>query len=127
MQKYLLIAFVIPLALLTPAEAKSMATAGGMFASCTSTVKIESDVCAVYMAGFLAGVNMEQISRGDGHQKTCLPLGITGARVKTIFEGFMRDYPKVQELEKEENTKHLLELTIAMALFRAYPCPGAIK
>ena len=126
MQKYLLIALAIPL-LLSRAEAKNTITAGELFADCTSTIKLESFICGVYMGGFLAGVNMEQISTGDGHQKTCLPYGITGERVKTIFEGFMRSYPKIQEIEREQNMERDLNVIIALALFSAYPCPRAIK
>lgn len=121
MQKYLLIALAMPFALLSRAEAKNITTAGDLFASCTSTIELESTVCAVYMAGFMNGVTFEQITRGDGHQKICLPAGMTGKRVKTVFEGFMRDFPKLQQGENNPAA------VIGIALFKAYPCPGSIK
>ncbi len=120
MRKYLIIALAIPLGSLARAEAKTM-TAGELFEACTSTIKTASGVCTVYMAGFMAGMNVEQLTRGDGPQKVCMPEGITGERVKAVFEGFMRDYPKMQKGEAEPS------LTIGFALFRAYPCPGTIK
>lgn len=42
------------------------------------------------------GMTFEQLTQGNGPAKICLPEGMTGNRVKSVFEGFMRDYPKLQ-------------------------------
>jgi hypothetical protein len=60
---------------------------------------------------------------GCGLWSRCMPEGITTTRFKEVFEGFMRDYPGLQS---EPGLDHP-ELIIGMALFRAYPCPGALK
>ena len=72
------------------------------------------------MTGFLAGMEMEQLTRGDGAQKVCLPKGINGYQVKTVFESFMRDNPKLQTGDSN------LPIFMGLALFLAYPCPGTM-
>ena len=87
--------------------------AGALFAICTSADTTPRGICGMYMAGFSAGMNIEQILP----HKACLPKGITGIQVKTVFEGFMRDYPKLQEASGVDSS-----IIVGLALFRAYPC-----
>jgi len=80
-------------------------------------------MCGVYMAGFMNGVTFEQLTRGNGPTKICMPDGIDGNRVKQLFEGFMREYPKLQT----EAGLDQPGLAVGMALLRAYPCAGVMK
>jgi hypothetical protein len=121
-RKYLTVAAVIPILLLSHFEAKSLST-GEVFAACTSTDKTAETMCAIYMTGFMNGITFDQITRGDGPNKICMPKGITGNDVKVIFEKFMRDNPKLQNETKLDQPA----VVVGMALFQAYPCPGAIK
>jgi hypothetical protein len=69
------------------------------------------------MTGFLDGMRVEQLTPG----KACMPKGMTGNRVKTVFEDFMRDYPKRQ-------TETIgPPFIISSALFRAFRCPSSTK
>jgi len=94
-------------------------SAGDLFRACTGTDRAASTMCGMYMAGFMSGLTFEQITRGSGPKKICLPEGITGQQVQQVFEGFMRDYPKLQNEPKVDQPS----LIIGMALIRAYPCP----
>ena len=101
---------VVPLGLLTQGEAKAM-SAAELFTMCTN--KTTSGTCGVYMAGFITGMIF-------GSKKVCLPKGITGNQLKTIFESFMRNYPKLQTEDVDSG------FTIGLALLEAYPCPGTM-
>lgn len=113
---------IVALSLFTYQEAAAQSTSLNtetLFAYCTSKNQTANTMCALYMAGFMHGVTTEQLIRGDGPQKLCLPQGLTGNQVKDIFEGFTRDYPKA-------GFDHP-GLVIHLALFRAFPCPGAMN
>jgi hypothetical protein len=75
----------------------------------------------MYMAGFMNGMTFEQLTRRNGPAKICLPEGMTGDQVKSVFEGFMRDYPKLQA----EKGLDQPGLVVGMALLRAYACSTA--
>lgn len=108
--------------LLMPDEGRSQ-SAGDMFRYCTGSDTTLSTMCGLYMAGFMNGVSFEQTTRGNGAQKICMPNDITGERVKEVFEGFMRDYPKLQNDPRINKP----EIIIGMALLRAYPCPKGAR
>lgn len=107
--------------LLATREGRSQMSVGDLFRYCTTGDETLSQVCGVYMTGFMNGLNYEQITRGNGPEKICLPKDITGQNVKDVFEGFMRDYPKLQ-IAPEITQPSII---VGMALFRAYPCPKA--
>ena len=66
------------------------------------------------MGGFATGMVY-------GSKELCLPKGgLTGNQLKTIFENFMREYPKLQAEDIDAG------LTIGLALFSAYRCPGTM-
>jgi hypothetical protein len=90
---------------------------GELFGYCTGNNQTARTMCALYMAGFMNGLTIEQLNP----KKVCMPEGMTGSRVKEVFEGFMRDYPNLQ------TDAHLDQpgIIVHLALYRAYPCPGA--
>jgi len=94
-------------------------SAGDLYRYCTSGEKTLEKMCGLYMTGFMNGLVYQQITEPGGPQKICLPEGFTGKRVKETFEGFMRDYPGVQNEPKLDEPG----IMVGMALFRAFPCP----
>jgi hypothetical protein len=91
-------------------------SAGELFRACTGTDKLASTMCGMYMAGFMSGLTYEQITRGSGPQKICLPKGITGQQVQQVFEGFMRDYPKLQNEPKVDQPSFIIGLALRSAV-----------
>jgi hypothetical protein len=117
-RKYQIFAAMIPILLLSHTEAKSF-SAGDVFTACTSPDQTAKTMCAIYMTGFMDGMTLDQLT----HSKICLPEGMTGNGVKAVFEKFMRENPTLQN----EAGASPPGAVVGLALFQAYPCPGAMK
>jgi hypothetical protein len=102
--------------LLTYCESNALSV-GDLYRFCVSSDKQLATMCGLYMAGFMNGMNFEQLKP----HKICMPEGLTGERVKQVFEGFMRDYPKLQTAEELDQ----VSIIVGLALVRAFPCPKA--
>jgi hypothetical protein len=71
------------------------------------------------MTGFMDGLVYQQITGPGGPHKICLPERFSGMRVKETFEGFMRDFPWMQNDPKIDKPA----VVVGMALGRAFPSP----
>jgi hypothetical protein len=92
-------------------------TVGDLYRFCTSSDQALATMCGLYMSGFMSGLSFQQTRP----QTICLPEDITGRRVKQAFEGFMRDYPKLQTAAEIDQ----ISIIVGLALIRAFPCPKA--